>query len=190
MIPEVIHTNTDNSTGPPALAGGQHGARLVDRTVLYSKPHRRTRTKRRQSECIRMRITFERQVVMGHYETTQGHREPDSIRNRIIHAHWDATVCEDAIRHARERITRRKSQGPHLGLKSFAIVAVANALQEHNAPVNHHTATALLEVFELSCSRMWFNQTLRKAGWVPIRADEMPNNAPGFNMVNWRPDGA
>ena len=181
---------TDTASEPPPLAGGQHGARLVSQTVRYLEPQRATKDRSRQPECIRMRLTFERQLIEGHYITAQGHRERHSVRNRLRVDHWDAVVCEDAIRAVRRRIAQRLRPGRRMRLKTHAVVAVAEALTQHRAPVNHHTASAVLEVFGLSCSRVWFNRTLRAAGWVPIQGCEMPKAAPRFNLVNWQFDGA
>ena len=181
---------SDTATEPPAIAGGQHGARLVSQVVRYSPPKRGTKDRMRQHECIRMRLTYERQLVEGRYITAQGHRERHSVRERVRVDHWDAVVCEDAIRAVRRRIAQRLRPGRRMGLKTHAVVAVAESLTQHRAPVNHHTASAVLSVFGLSCSRVWFNRTLRAAGWVPIQSFEMPKDAPAFNLVNWQFDGA
>ena len=180
---------TETASEPPPLAGGQHGARLVSQTVRYLEPKRATKARRRQPECIRMRLTYERQLIEGHYITAQGHRERDSVRFRVRVDHWDAVVCEDAIRAARRRVAQRLRPGHRMRLKTFAVVAVAEALAQHRAPVNHHTASAVLTLFDLSCSRVWFNRTLRAAGWAPIQYFEMPKGAPAFNLVNWQSTG-
>ena len=159
---------TEIASEPPPLAGGQHGARLVNQTVRYLEPQRGTKARMRQHECIRMRLTYERQVVMGQYITAQGHRERHSVRERILTVHWDAVICENAIRAVRRRVAQRLRPGRRRGLKTFAIVAVAEALHEHKAPVNHYTASALLGVFGMTCSRVWFNRNLRAAGWLPV----------------------
>ena len=171
------------------MEGGQRGARLVEQTVLYSNRMRGTRTQRARPENIRMRLTYERQIVMGVYTTTMGHRQKDSVKFRIRSEHWDAVICEGAIQHARDSIAERLQPGHRRGIKTFAIVAVAEALHQNRAPVNHHTVSALLDVFGLECSRVWLNKTLRAAGWVPIQAWEMPDDAPGFKLTNWQPDG-
>lgn len=136
-----------------------------------------------------MRITFERQVVTGHYVTTKARQRKYVLMDITIRDNWNATVCENAIQQVRERIVERLQPGRRRGHKTFAIVAVAEALRQNRAPVNHHTVSALLDVFGLSCSRVWLNKTLRAAGWVPIQGWEMPEDAPGFKMTNWQPDG-
>jgi len=182
----VLHTNSNYATKPPALAGGQHGAKLVDHEIQYMGPARGTSTKSRQPECIRMRLVFERQVVMGQYITSKARDRKYILVNHIIRANWDATVCEDAIRHARKRITNRKRRGPVRGIVRDAILAVSEALAQHRGPVNHHTVSAMLDVFDLSCSRVFFNRVLKSAGWVPIKSVEMPDDAPRFNLVHWQ----
>jgi len=181
---------SDTTTGPPGNAGGQCGLSLVSQVVQYSEPRRGSAARVRQSECIRMRLTYERQVIMGRYLTAQGHRERGSVRERTLTVHWDAVICEAAIQHVRRRFAQWKRPGQRRGMKGRLIPVVAEALRQNHAPVNHYTAKAILGVFGVTCSRVWFNRALRAAGWVPIQPWEMPKGTPGYQITNWQRDGA
>jgi len=159
---------SDTTTGPPGNAGGQCGLSLVSQVVQYSEPRRGSAARVRQSECIRMRLTYERQVIMGRYLTAQGHRERGSVRERTLTVHWDAVICEAAIQHVRRRFAQWKRPGQRRGMKGRLI----------------------LGVFGVTCSRVWFNRALRAAGWVPIQPWEMPKGTPGYQITNWQRDGA
>jgi hypothetical protein len=180
-------SETLEKRAPENLTGGQHGLAIVERLVEYQPRAKATASRPRRHECIRMRLVYERQVVMGRYLSVQGHREPGSVGVRTLRSHWDATVCEDAIRYARRRVAQRLRPGRRMGLKTHAVLAVAEGLRAYGAPVNHHVASEVLKVLGLSCSKEWFARTLRANGWRPLGRDEYPRDAPGHCVTNWLP---
>jgi len=155
--------------------------------VVHVASVRPSRTRRRTWEHLRIRLTFQRSVVMGRYISVIGHREPGSIAERNLEVHWDAVICHDALVRFRRRVAAKRKQ-PWPARRTFkrhVVVVAAEALAGGRAPVNAYTVAALLATEELTVSRWYLNLTLKGAGWRPLGAWEYPKAAIGYPIHNW-----
>ena len=160
---------------------------LQNTVVLHVDGRRGTGSRPRTWEHIRLRMTFQRKVMMGRYISVTGHRSPGSIQERTIIRYWDAVICHSALVRFRRRMAGKKRQpwDKRRDIKRWAVVVAAECLAEGYAPVNAHTIEALLGIEGMAVSRWYLNRSLSDAGWRHISGYETPKGAPGFPLTNW-----